>query len=156
MWGSLLTTAVTTPGLMEFIEHNWFVITLLVSVIGLVIKMTRQITKTQIDIEQNNKDVKKEVKEIKDDIREELKDIRVELASEKESVEKKSNRQHKELMDRMDVLEDKRNQSTERTAIILEGVEATLTSLKNDGKNGPVTEALNKMLNYKQRKASED
>ena len=51
--------------------------------------------------------------------------------------------------------ESRHKDDMERTRLIMDGVEATLVSLHNDGHNGPVTKSLEAINEYKSQKAVE-
>lgn len=119
--------------LMKFLEENWFQITLIITIIGTVIKLT---TRFDNSVNENNKkfnDLKKDIKDLRDDTNDKIDKINK----------------------RLDDSDEKRNDGQERTRLIMEGVEATLISLKNEGHNGPVTASLEAINAYKLRKASE-
>lgn len=112
--------------LMEFIESNWFQITLIATIVIFVIKITRKID-GYINVSNNKID------DLKEDTNDKINKIN----------------------ERLDRGDEKRLEGQERTKLIMQGVEATLISLRNDGHNGPVTDSLIAINEYKTRKASE-
>lgn len=115
--------------LMAFIEHNWFPITFIISIIGFTIKMVK----------------------IVNDYAEKLKILTLEVSNLKSENTKK----FEAINQRLDSNHIDREDEKERTRLIMQGVEATLISLKNDGHNGPVTTSLQEINDYKTRKAAE-
>lgn len=119
--------------LMVFIEHNWFTITVIISIITLTSKFTKIIedyTKRLDDLKSDISDMKTETNKKFDDINDRL---------------------DNELKDRNRDKDDDK----ERTRLIMQGVEATLISLSNEGHNGPVTQSLMEINDYKNKKALE-
>lgn len=120
----ILANAVTTDSeidLMLFIEHNWFQITLIISLIATIIKAVKAFDKYNDENISRHNETKAEIIKIKT---------------------------------KMDEMEEKRCEGSERTQLIMEGLEATLISLHDDGHNGPVTKSLEAMSEYKNRMAS--
>ena len=115
--------------LMKFLEENWFQITLLGSLIGVTIKLTNKVN----DYNSRFDELKSDIQGLKEDTSDKISEINI----------------------RLDADDKKRQDGQERTRLIMEGVEATLISLKNEGHNGPVTASLNAINDYKSRKASE-
>lgn len=114
---------------MAFIEHNWFPITLIASIVAFTIKMTK----------------------IVNTYTEKLNDLTAEVSNLKTENKKKFD----EINRRFDNHHIDREDEKERTRLIMQGVEATLISLKKDGHNGPVTTSLQEINDYKTRKAAE-
>ena len=115
--------------LMKFIEENWFQITLIGALISFTIKLTNKVNTYNSRF---------------DDLRDDI-----------ESLKNTTNDKIDEINNRLDNSDEKRKESQERTRLIMEGVEATLISLKNEGHNGPVTSSLEAINEYKIKKASE-
>lgn len=115
--------------LMKFLEENWFQITLIGTLIGFTVKLTNKVNLYNSRFD----DIKKDIKDFKDDTNDKIIKIN----------------------ERLDEDDKKRTEGQERTRLIMEGVEATLISLKNEGHNGPVTASLEAINEYKLRKASE-
>lgn len=115
--------------LMAFIEHNWFPITLIASIITFTIKLNNVV---------NN------YMQVLNDLKEDISDFKVETDTKFKNIDK-----------RFDQHRDDREEDKERTRLIMQGVEATLISLKNDGHNGPVTKSLDDINEYKTKKAAE-
>lgn len=107
--------------LMKFIEHNWFQITLIVSLITAITKVVHAFDKYNEENIARHNDTKSQIIEIKS---------------------------------RIEEIEQKRVDGSERTRLIMEGLEATLISLHDDGHNGPVTKSLEAISEYKNRMAS--
>lgn len=107
--------------LMEFIEHNWFQITLIVSLITAITKVVHAFDKYNEENIARHNETKSQIIEIKS---------------------------------RIEEIEQKRVDGSERTRLIMEGLEATLISLHDDGHNGPVTKSLEAISEYKNRIAS--
>ena len=169
--------------LFDFLHHNWFQITLIISLITVFIKITYKIitklsafdsaiSELRNDIENNKKGRESQIKEVTDAV----------LASKRERAEQISDIHNK--LDEMHNILDASNESTdirvykieekidylsnwldefnakeddkhERNILIMEGVEATLITLHNASFNGPVTKSLENINNYKTRKAAE-
>lgn len=169
--------------LFEFLHHNWFQITLIISLITVFIKITYKIitklnafdsaiSELRNDIKNNKKERESQIKEVTDAV----------LASKRERAEQISDIYNK--LDEMHNILNASNESTdirvykieekidylsnwldefnakeddkhERNILIMEGVEATLTTLHNASFNGPVTKSLENINNYKIRKAAE-
>lgn len=115
--------------LMEFIEHNWFPITLLISIVSFTIKITNIVKNYDLKF----KELKSDMQDFKED----------------------TNTKFQEINDKFDDNFKDKEDDKERTRLIMQGVEATLISLKNDGHNGPVTTSLQEINDYKTRKAAE-
>lgn len=62
---------------------------------------------------------------------------------------------HDELSVEIKKIEERRLGGVERTRIIMDGVEATLVALYNEGHDGPVAQALKSIKDYKSRKAAQ-
>lgn len=115
--------------LMAFIEHNWFPITLIVSIITFTIKITKIVNTYNVRLN--------------------------DLTSEISNLKSENKKKFDEINKRFDNNYTDREDEKERTRLIMQGVEATLISLKNEGHNGPVTTSLQEINDYKTRKASE-
>lgn len=115
--------------LMKFLEENWFQITLIGTLISFTVKLTNKVNLYNSRFD----DLKKDIKDFKDDTNDKITKIN----------------------ERLDEDDKKRTEGQERTRLIMKGVEATLISLKNEGHNGPVTESLEAINEYKLNKASE-
>ena len=169
--------------LFDFLHHNWFQITLIISLITVFIKITYKIitklnafdsaiSELRNDIENNKKERESQIKEVTDAV----------LASKRERAEQISDIYNK--LDEMHNILNASNESTDirvykieekidylsnwldefnakeddkhvRNILIMEGVEATLTTLHNASFNGPVTRSLEDINNYKTKKAVE-
>lgn len=119
--------------IMTFIESNWFTLSVLASIIGLVWKVSKLIA-----------DFKKSIND-----RDDVLDKRI------SNVETKFTEQIKEISDRVTAQDLKREDNIERTRLIMEGVEATLFTLHGQGANGPVTKSLHAFTEYKNKKAAQ-
>ena len=115
--------------LMSFVEHNWFPITLIISIITFTIKMTNIVN----DYTDRFDDLKQDVSNLKAE----------------------NDKKFKNINAKFDAHAKDKEDERERTRLIMQGVEATLISLKNEGHNGPVTTSLEEINEYKTRKASE-
>lgn len=169
--------------LFDFLHHNWFQITLIISLITVFIKITYKIitklnafdsaiSELRNDIENNKKERESQIKGVTDAV----------LASKRERTEQISDIYNK--LDEMHNILNASNESTdirvykieekidylsnwldefnakeddkhERNILIMEGIEATLTTLHNASFNGPVTKSLENINNYKTKKATE-
>lgn len=119
--------------LFTIIEHNWFTISLLATIITLVYKVIQALSSFE-------QETKRRDEELKDS----LDDFKVEVNDHFEKVDNKFSE-----------LDSRRKDEKERTRIIMTGVEATLMSLHNNGYNGAVTESLNEISDYKAHKSAE-
>lgn len=119
--------------LVTFIENNWFAIGGLIAICGFVWKSSNTIHDFKDSIEKRDKELDEKLDNMKSEI----------------------NTKIDNLDERITEQENKRADSTERTRLIMEGVEATLHTLHNQGANGPVTKSLQQIEEYKNRKAVE-
>lgn len=122
--------------LVEFLKHNWFLISLIAGAIGTTIRLTRTISDFDKKISGKLEDHSDKL----DHMESQQKDMMGELERVKCHVDER---------------EEKRADTEERTRIIMNGTEATLISLSSQGHDGPVTESLKEIRDYKARKASE-
>lgn len=169
--------------LFDFLYHNWFQITLIISLITVFIKITYKIitklnafdsaiSELRNDIENNKKERESQIKEVTDVVlaskrerTEQISDIYNKL-DEMHNILNASNestdiRVHK-IEEKIDYLSNwldefnaKEDDKHERNILIMEGIEATLTTLHNASFNGPVTKSLENINNYKTKKAAE-
>lgn len=169
--------------LFDFLHHNWFQITLIISLITVFIKITYKIitklnafdsaiSELRNDIENNKKERESQIKEVTDAVlaskrerTEQISDIYNKL-DEMHNILNASNestdiRVHK-IEEKIDYLSNwldefnaKEDDKHERNILIMEGIEATLTTLHNASFNGPVTKSLENINNYKTKKAAE-
>lgn len=169
--------------LFDFLHHNWFQITLIISLITVFIKLTYKIStklnafdsaisELRNDIENNKKERESQIKEVTDAVlaskrerAEQISDIYNKLDEMHDTLnasnESTDIRVHK-IKEKIDYLSNwldefnaKEDDKHERNVLIMEGVEATLTTLHNASFNGPVTKSLENINNYKTRKAAE-
>lgn len=77
------------------------------------------------------------------------------LASKFDTMKTDIDKKFDELDERIKDSETYRTDDKEREKLIMQGVEATLRTLHSQGANGPVTESLNAIDEYKSRKAVE-
>lgn len=131
--------------LVEFLESNWFAIGGMISVVIFTIKQSKNIQK-MVDNNENEKALLK--KSIENQVKENERQFR--------KIEEKVEKNHKELAEALDDIEVRRHESSERTRIIMNGVEATLETLHNNGANGPVTASLKEIKEYKSIMAAKD
>lgn len=118
---------------VSFVEQNWFAIGGLIGIIGCTWKMSTQLHDFKKNIEERDNKLDQKLDDMKEEINNKVKSL-------EEKVSSQENR-HKDDM--------------ERTRLIMDGVEATLVSLHNDGHNGPVTKSLEAINEYKSQKAVE-
>lgn len=118
---------------LEFLEANWFQITLLSSLIIFAVKLAINIKDYMDKSDEKFEEIKNQIKELTED----------------------NNRKFDEIDEKFKEYEAKMIDNQERNQLIIEGIEATLVSLKTAGYNGPVTESLRKIDDYKNRKASQ-
>lgn len=118
---------------VSFVEQNWFAIGGLIGIIGCTWKMSTQLHDFKKNIEERDNKLDQKLDDMKDEINHKVQAL-------EEKVSSQENR-HKDDM--------------ERTRLIMDGVEATLVSLHNDGHNGPVTKSLEAINEYKSQKAVE-
>lgn len=170
--------------LFDFLHHNWFQITLIISLITVFIKITYKITtklnafdlaisELRNDIENNKKERESQIKEITDAVL----DSKKERTKQISDIYIKLDDMHLNILDEannnidikistmegkidylsrwLDDFNAKEDDKHERNRLIMEGVEATLTTLHNASFNGPVTKSLENINNYKTRKATE-
>lgn len=169
--------------LFDFLHHNWFQITLIISLIAVFIKITYQIitklnefdsaiSELRNDIKNNKKERESQIKEVTDavlaskreraeqisDIYSKLDEMHNILNASNESTDIRVYRIEEKidyLSNWLDEFNAKEDDKHERNILIMEGVEATLTTLHNASFNGPVTKSLENINNYKTRKAAE-
>jgi hypothetical protein len=130
--------------LVKFLEDNWFAIGSLITLIAFTIRITKQTTTQYLESKQRDEDMK-----------EDMKDMKKEFQSSQDELRKEFNSSHSQLSDKIDRIEKDKTEGTERTRIIMDGVEATLITLHNNGANGPVTKSLQNIQDYKSKKAAE-
>jgi phosphoglycolate phosphatase-like HAD superfamily hydrolase len=130
---------------VEFLEDNWFAIGGMVSVIIFTIKQTKNIQK-MVD---NNETEKAQLKQT-------IENQAKETERQFKKIEDKVEKNHKELAEALDDIEVRRYESSERTRIIMNGVEATLETLHSQGANGPVTSSLKEIKEYKSVMAAKE
>lgn len=169
--------------LFDFLHHNWFQITLIISLITVFIKITYKIitklnefdstiSELRNDIENNKKERESQIKEVTDavtaskreraeqisDIYNKLDEMHNILSASNESTDIRFYKIEEKidyLSNWLDEFNAKEDDKHERNILIMEGVEATLTTLHNASFNGPVTKSLENINNYKTRKAAE-
>lgn len=144
--------------LFKFLQMNWFEITVVLSLVGFAIKATtfisdnmRKFDELKANLEDTIKDENRKMDDKMNKINDRIDDLKNDI----KEVRKDTNDKIDCLNDRIDLNEQKRVDGQERTRLIMEGVEATLISLHNDGHNGPVTASLKAINDYRNRKASE-
>lgn len=152
--------------LAQFIESNWVVLSLLVSLLLFVIKMTYKVTiianRIDLALDTQNKrvdEIEKSQRGLKEELRksmqESYKELRKGINDDNKELRKDLMEGYESLSKRMDSMEGKRIAGGERTRIIMDGVEATLMSLRDEGHDGLVTKSLEAIQEYKSRRASE-
>ena len=153
--------------LVTFIEDNWFAVGSLITLIGFTVKLSRNVQK-HIDsfevrtskLEAKDREIYKIIEKNNDQLRTELKEMRDEIKSEFKSnladLDLSMTESIQSVNSRLNEIESKRVEGAERTRIMLDGIEATLQSLHNEGHNGPVTKSLQEIHSYKSRKAATD
>lgn len=169
--------------LFDFLHHNWFQITLIISLITVFIKITYKIitklnafdstiSELRNDIENNKKERESQIKEVTDavlaskrerteqilDIYNKLDEMHNILNASNESTDIRVYKIEEKidyLSNWLDEFNAKEDDKHERNILIMEGIEATLTTLHNASFNGPVTKSLENINNYKTKKAAE-
>lgn len=169
--------------LFDFLHHNWFQITLIISLITVFIKITYKIitklnafesaiSELRNDMENNKKERESQIKEVTDavlaskreraeqisDIYNKLDELHNILSASNESTDIRVYKIEEKidyLSNWLDEFNAKEDDKHERNILIMEGVEATLTTLHNASFNGPVTKSLENINDYKTRKAAE-
>lgn len=138
----------TSVDLVSFLKDNWFMITVVISLCGFMIRMTKEIVTFKKDNETRDANLNTKIDNGFTEINKSV-DAKIEAINEKMETEfKKVNQQLEEH-------EQRRVDGSERTRIIMSGVEATLITLHNQGYNGPVTESLGEITKYKAKKSAE-
>lgn len=169
--------------LFDFLHHNWFQITLIISLITVFIKITYKIitklnqfdsaiSELRTDIENNKKERESQIKEVTEavlaskrerteqilDIYDKLDEMHTILNASNKSTDIRVSKIEKKmdyLSKWLDEFNAKEDDKHERNILIMEGIEATLTTLHNASFNGPVTKSLENINNYKTKKAAE-
>lgn len=169
--------------LFDFLHHNWFQITLIISLITVFVKITYKIltklnqfdsaiSELRTDIENNKKERESQIKEVTDavlaskrerteqisDIYNKLDEMHSTLNLSNESTDIRVSKIEEKidyLSKWLDEFNAKEDDKHERNILIMEGIEATLTTLHNASFNGPVTKSLENINNYKTKKAAE-
>lgn len=131
--------------LWTFIEENWFELTAIASLFAFGWKISKAVT-TYID------SINSQIKSIKSS----MDSIHKKYDSQFEDMKTRIDQNRQETQKKLSEIENKRNDSIERTRLIMEGVEATLVTLHEQGYNGPVTQSLTAIRDYKNRKAAQD
>lgn len=140
----------------EFIQNGWFEITALAAIVGAVWKFsktihtytsesTKKFEKLSDKLDDQKKDFDHRLDEQREDLHEKIEEIRTEFSI-----------SHGELLREVQDIERRREEGTERTRLLMDGVEATLITLHEEGANGPVTSSLQAIQAYKSKKAAED
>lgn len=169
--------------LFDFLQHNWFQITLIISLITVFIKITYKIitklnafdlaiSELRTDIENNKKERESKIKDVTDavldskrerteqisDIYNKLDEMHNTLNASNESTDIRVSKIEEKidyLSKWLDEFNAKEDDKHERNILIMEGIEATLTTLHNASFNGPVTKSLENINSYKTKKATE-
>ena len=170
--------------LFDFLHHNWFQITLIATLVGFAIKLTISITNKlnifnakieSLDrkIDNNREECQNQTIELSSKIDENTEERKQQISELNGKIEKKVQLVYRDTDDRIhksvlaldkkidkiqltiDTFTDKQKDTHERNILIMEGVEATLTTLHNASFNGPVTKSLENINDYKTRKAAE-
>lgn len=130
--------------LWNIIEENWFNISTLIAMLTFIWKISMAINKHTTTIDKKFTDLQTSSDKKDEEIYQQISDLN-----------KKFHDSHAKILSQLEESEKHRIEGTERTRIIMNGVEATLVTLHNSGANGPVTKSLDEISEYKSRKAAE-
>lgn len=133
---------------VTFLENNWFAIGGLIALIGTTWKMSTQLNEYKNQVAERDRQLEQKSDEKDKALDEKLDKMQTEINDKIDSIERKFNSHIEEY-------DGHKDDNIERTRLIMEGVEATLHSLHDEGHNGPVTKSLAEIEAYKSRKASE-
>lgn len=129
--------------IFKLIEDNWFTISLVASLLAFAIRMTAKYSDAMHNLSNSLNSIDNRMSENNDKLNDRINDI--------ESL-------NKQLSLSIEGIESKRVSDSERTRIIMDGVEATLIVLslqKTDNKNdNSIKNSLASIQDYKSRKAS--
>ena len=131
-------------GLQEFLNNNWFSISCLITIVTLTLQVSTKLNDIQNLSNKGDSDLENNLKDTYTTLHEEIMELR-----------HKVDASHEELHNLIKNSEERRDDNNERMRIIMDGVEATLVSLHDDGHNGPVTRSLNAIQDYKSKKSAE-
>lgn len=130
--------------LVTFLEQNWFAITGILTLVGTAWKMSVNLSEYKTSVKEHQEELQRKSDEQDEKLDRKLIDMSDKINGRIDKLEDQFKDQEKHRIDGM-----------ERTRLIMDGVEATLVSLHNDGHNGPVTASLEAIDNYKSKKASQ-
>lgn len=129
--------------IFKLIEDNWFTISLVASLLAFAIRMTAKYSDAMHNLSNSLNSIDNRMSENNDKLNDRINDI--------ESL-------NKQLSLSIEGIESKRVSDSERTRIIMDGVEATLIVLslqKTDNENdNSIKNSLASIQDYKSRKAS--
>lgn len=131
-------------GLQEFLNNNWFSISCLITIVTLTLQVSTKLNDIQNSSNKGDSDLESNLKDTYTTLHEEIMELRHQVDT-----------SHEELQNLIKDSEERREDSNERMRIIMDGVEATLVSLHDDGHNGPVTRSLIAIQDYKSKKSAE-
>lgn len=145
-----MTTELHT--LIDVILDNWSAIAIVISVISFAITMTKKFTNFTHDLKdreaEQNRQIQKNHEQLSGEV-EALRHVQQEFATEVAI-------QYDNVLSKIKDQERKREDGSERTRIIMDGVEATLEAMHAQGHNGPVTSALGDIKEYKSKVSAKD
>lgn len=131
-------------GLQEFLNNNWFSISCLITIVTLTLQVSTKLNDIQNSSNKGDSELESDLKDTYTTLHEEIVELRHQV-----------NTSHEELHNLVKDAEERRDDNNERMRIIMDGVEATLVSLHDDGHNGPVTRSLTAIQDYKSKKSAE-
>lgn len=131
-------------GLQEFLNNNWFSISCLITIVTLTLQVSTKLNDIQNSSNKGDSELESDLKDTYVTLHEEIIELKHQVDT-----------SHEELQNLIRDSEVRREDSNERMRIIMDGVEATLVSLHDDGHNGPVTRSLNAIQDYKSKKSAE-
>lgn len=129
---------------ITFLRDNWFAISGLIALLGATWRISNTLSEYKTSVKEHHSELQNKSDEAEQKINEKLDEFKLNIDQRIDDIER-----------RMDDNDEQKIDATIRTKLIMDGVEATLVTLHNQGANGPVTQSLKSISEYKSNKASQ-